>query len=375
MRLITLTFLALSTNIHAQGPPQPPNAPQSIHQNNTTTETGSLNNAAYRIDIPDHWNHALVVYYHGYSMSKVTFDATKPITPQAAPMLQRGYAVIQSGYSQTNWAVPEAAAETETLRKYFIQKHGQPKETILAGSSMGGGLVRLTLEQNPQPYLAGLDLCGSVLSAYESVQRRFAARAAFDYFFPTLLPPLDSKTPFAPTDDLNAKILAAITAKPDSAAAMRSITGLHTDAEVAAMILYFTYFIADLQHKAGGNPFDNRNYLYSGTATDYALNDGVHRYPADPAAQQWLVSRDAPTGRLTRPMLALHTLYDPVIPVTSLSLYSHQVEAAGFAPNLVQQYVHRDGHCTFSPAEIGRAFDELIAWSHNGPRPTPGLLP
>ena len=368
-------IVAFSTQIHAQGPSQPSSAPHSVHQNSTTTETGSFGNAAYRIDLPDQWNHSLVVYYHGYAMSKVSFDATKPIIPQAAPMLQRGYAVIQSGYSETNWALPAAFSETEALRKYFIQKHGQPKETILAGSSMGGGLVRLTLEQNPKPYIGGLDLCGSVVSTYESVQRRFAWRAAFDFYFPTLLPPLDSKDPAALTDDLNAKLLAALKSKPESAAAMRSITGLHTDAEVAAMMLYFTYFINDLQQKAHGNPFDNRNYLYAGTPTDYALNDGVHRYTADPAAQQWLATRDAPTGRLTRPMLALHTLYDPLIPTTSLSLYSHQVEAAGFAPNLVQQYVHRDGHCTFSPAEIGRAFDELINWTHNGPRPTPGLLP
>ena len=47
---------------------------------------------------------------------------------------------------------------------------------------------------------------------------------------------------------------------------------------------------------------------------------------------------------------------------------------AGFGQNLVQQYVKRDGHCNFSPDEVGRAFDELVIWTHGGARPVPGLL-
>ena len=82
----------------------------------------------------------------------------------------------------------------------------------------------------------------------------------------------------------------------------------------------------------------------------------------------------SPSGHLTRPMLALHTVYDPLIPATTLSLYEHQVQMMGEGQNLVQKYVHRDGHCTFSSDEVGRAFDELVQWTHGGSRPTPGLL-
>jgi hypothetical protein len=74
-------------------------------------------------------------------------------------------------------------------------------------------------------------------------------------------------------------------------------------------------------------------------------------------------------------MLALHTTYDPRIPGATLGLYGEQVALAGFSQNLVQQYVHRDGHCSFSADEVGRTFDELIQWIHSGKRPSPGLLP
>ena len=160
---------------------------------------------------------------------------------------------------------------------------------------------------------------------------------------------------------------------------MRALMGLHTDGEVAHDMSYFTYVIGDMQRRAGGNPFDNRNYLYTGSdptssASDYALNDGVRRYGANPHAAEYLIHHYTPNGRLEKPMLALHTLYDPLINPTTLSLYAHQVEMAGFGQNLVQQYVHHDGHCAFSPEEVGRAFDELVIWTHGGARPTPGLL-
>jgi hypothetical protein len=49
--------------------------------------------------------------------------------------------------------------------------------------------------------------------------------------------------------------------------------------------------------------------------------------------------------------------------------------AAGFSQNFVQQYVHRDGHCTMSGEEVGRAFDELVDWVNHGKAPKAGLLP
>jgi hypothetical protein len=64
-----------------------------------------------------------------------------------------------------------------------------------------------------------------------------------------------------------------------------------------------------------------------------------------------------------------------LIPGPTLALYAHDVAAAGFAENLVQQYVRRDGHCTFTTDEVGRTFDELIHWVNTGQRPVPGLLP
>jgi hypothetical protein len=363
--------------------------PEVTHTGTGTIEVGTLDDTPYRIDIPTNWNHSLVVYFHGYTEAPTSFSAASPLINHVQPIFDRGYAVIQSAYSTSGWALAEAYPETEELRLYFLKHYAQPAtgkaaksmETFVVGGSMGGALVTAELELNPKPFAGGLDLCGSVGPTDLNFQRRFAWRAAFDFYFPGILPPLvPTPVNFEESRALRNKVEAALKANPPAATAMRNMTGLHTDREVADDMIYFTFNIADMQHRAGGNPFDNRNFVYTGsnptsTAADNALNDGVRRYAADPRAREYLLHHYTPTGRLARPMLALHTTYDPRVPPWTLAIYAEQVAEAGFENNLVQQFVKRDGHCTFSQDEIGRAFDELTLWTRTGRRPAPGSLP
>ncbi|MFC6646708.1 alpha/beta hydrolase [Granulicella cerasi] len=344
------------------------------------TEVGVLTGAPYRIDIPADWNGSLVVFYHGYSMTNVTFHIAERLGGQQAPFLERHYAVIQSGYSQPGWALPQAYPETEALRRYFVKRYGQPKETYVSGGSMGGALTMVTLELNPKPYMGGLDLCGAVGPTYVSFDRRFAMRAAFDFYFPNVMPSLlNVPDDYIANNAERDKVMAALKKDPKSAEIMRHLLTVHTDTGVASNIAYFTYVVADMIRRSGGNPFDNRNYIYTGTTPgdshmDYALNDGVKRYAAEPKAREYLLRHYTPSGRLTKPMLAVHTVYDPIIPASTLMLYNQQVELEGFGDNLVQQYVRSEGHCNINGAEELRAFDELVEWVHHGARPQPGLL-
>jgi hypothetical protein len=343
------------------------------------TEVGLLDGAPYRIDIPANWNHSVVVFYHGYALRPYAFHIADRLGGQQQPFLDRHFALIQSAYSQTGWALQQAYPETEALRRYFVKQYGQPIDTYVAGASMGGNLVSITLELNPRPYLGGLDLCGAVGPTYQSFEWRFAMRAAFDHYFPDVMPPLLSvPEDFEDTQADRDKVAAALRTNPAASTLLRNLTGLHNDADLAHDIAYFTFVIGDMQRRAGGNPFDNRNFIYTGTSsnttTDFELNDHVHRYAANPVAREYLIRHFTPSGHLGRPMLALHTVYDPVVPAAGLALYSHVVEAAGAADNLVQQFVDHEGHCAISSEEIGTAFDELQRWTHKGPRPTPGLL-
>ena len=386
---------------HGHGRPAEP--PAVLNSAEGTAEIGTLGEAAYRIDVPEKWNHSLVIFFHGYAEHSVQFREDERPSQQVEPMLQRGYAVAQSGYSDTGWALGAGYRDSESLRQYFVRQYGKPRETFAAGMSMGGALTMIVMELDSRTYAGGLDLCGAVGPSLVHMNRRFALRAAFDFYFPGLMPPLDPvPAGFTETEALRQKALAALRGNAPSASAMRALTGLHTDAEVARAMVYYTYNIADLQQKAGGNPFSNRNVVYTGTEAealpearaqarfeprpewrpdphaavraDEALNDGVRRYRADPAAETYLAAHYSPSGHLVHPMLAVTTAYDPLIPASELELYSDEVARAGSSDHYVQQYVHREGHCAFTPDEIGRSFDELVRWVHTGAPPSPGWL-
>lgn len=339
------------------------------------TEIGMMDGAAYRIDVPRDWNCRLVVYYHGYRGKPVTFKPGPP-TEFDNILLAHGYALIQSGYSVTGWALAKAYPETEALREYFISKYGRPAETFVEGESMGGLLTAMTIEKEPEYYNGALAMCGPLNPTNASLQHLFAMRAAFDYYFPGVFPPLDPvPSDYRATPALSQKVKRALQANPQGAAAMRSLLRLHSDQDVANKMLFFTYVFMDVQRKAGGNPFDNRNYIYEGTRDDRALNAGVKRYAADPEATQFLVQYYTPTGRLLRPMLALSTTYDTLVDPSLVYAYEFAVERQGRTQEFVQQYVNADGHCNFTAGQVWTAFSELVNWVNKEQRPAPGLLP
>lgn len=378
---LSLAVALLSAHpIGAATPSQKPTETRILQSPSGLTEVGILDGAAYRIDVPTDWNHSLVVFYHGYELHAASFHIAEHLSGQQDLFLARHYAVIQSAYSQTGWALQQAFPETESLRRYFIKKYSQPHETFVAGDSMGGELVAITLELNPKPYVGGLDLCGSVGPTYLSFGNRFAMRAAFDVYFPGVMPSLvPVPTNFEDTTADIDKVLAALRSDPSAAAMMRNLTGLHSDLDLAHDIAYWTFVVEDMQHRGGGNPFDNRNFVYSGTNltnsdSDFELNEKVKRYASVPQARAYLMRHYTPNGHLGRPMLALHTIYDPVVQISQLGPYDREVQAAGAQDNFVQQVVDRDGHCNFTQTEVGDAFDEMVRWVHGGRRPIPGVL-
>jgi len=341
------------------------------------TEFGKLQNAAFRIDVPTNWNHGLVVYCHGYDPHPggVGYDEQKPLPPELAVFVNAGYALIQSVYSAGGWALEQAIPDIDTLRKYFIEHYGRPKETFITGHSLGGLLTVATLEKNPEAYDAGLDLCGVVGDASRVLTRAFDHRVIFDYYFPGVLPnPVKIPKDFQITEQLSKKVYDRLLAKPQAAAVLRRLTGIKTNKDYAWVIVFGTFVLKDIEERAGGNPFDNRNTIYAGADNDNALNDGVRRYAADPHALVYLQRYQTLTGHLTRPVLAIHTTYDPLVPPSIPNEYSLHAREAGSGEMFVQQYVKHDGHCAITAEETEKGFQELRKWKDGQPAPKAGWL-
>ena len=65
--LPAVLLLASALRLDAATPPSTPTPSHNevLQSPAGITEVGLLDGAAYRIDVPAHWNHSLVVFYHG----------------------------------------------------------------------------------------------------------------------------------------------------------------------------------------------------------------------------------------------------------------------------------------------------------------------
>jgi pimeloyl-ACP methyl ester carboxylesterase len=341
----------------------------------TKTELGEINGAPFRIDVPDQWNGGLVLYCHGYAEAPVQYDRSAPSDIEQV-FLDAGFAVAQSGYSATGWAIAEAVPDTQELARYFADKYRKPAQTYITGHSMGGFLTTLFVERFPSQFAGGLPLCGPLEPTLKLLKRVFDGQVVLQYFLPGALPPpLEVPASYADTKELKAELARKIEANPRARAALLRFSQLATVEDLAADLVFNDFIMRDIVARAGGNPFDNRSTIYVNTGDDNAVNAGVKRYAADPRAADYLRNYYTFTGHLARPLLAVHTTYDPIVPPDIPSGYATLAGLAGSADLFVQQYVNHDGHCAITADETAAAFRELRDWVDHGRVPQGGPVP
>ena len=273
-------------------------------------ETGEINGAPFRIEIPEGWQGGLFVYVHGYELAGTVHDLGSPgMDALRAVFLERGYAVAQSAYARQGWAVKEAMEDTEAVRRYFVAHHGAASPTLVGGHSMGGFLTLMLLERYPDVYDGGLSLCGPLLPSLEFFgEHIFDILAAFEYFVRDVKPALPDPTdPDAPQLTQEA-VAAALAGAGDAATTLAHRFRIRVE-DLPMAVVFSQIILKELVERAGGMPVDSENTVYAGFGDDPAFNRGVKRYHADAAAREYLWRYATPTGRLADPMLALHTSY------------------------------------------------------------------
>jgi len=106
--------------------------------------------------------------------------------------------------------------------------------------------------------------------------------------------------------------------------------------------------------------------------TDAAINSSVRRKAADAEMRslQGPYEEAIPfDGQIVRPVLTLHGSGDLYVPISLEQSLRRTVDNAGKSSWLVQRIIRSPGHCNFSAAEQGDAFDALVAWARSGKRP------
>jgi hypothetical protein len=145
---------------------------------------------------------------------------------------------------------------------------------------------------------------------------------------------------------------------------------------------------AELEFRAGGNPSWNTGVDYRkqlerspshemvealyetaglSLEDDLARLEDAPRIAANPAAVNYLVRNIVFDGDLHGiPVLTLHTTGDGLVIVENEQAYASVVRSAGNKKLLREVFVHRAGHCTFTPAETLTALSTLIARLDSG---------
>ena len=329
-------------------------------------ESGVLNSAPYRIDVPAGWRGGLIVLFHGYVISGEKRSEPYPALTGTALFLARGYAVIQSGYSRQGWAVAEARADTRALRDVFERRFGRPGRTYAVGYSMGGHLALATVEQEAARYDGALSLCGANMPTTSLLNKAVADLAAAQSLFPNTIPDLNAADAPALMD--GQPLQKAIAGNLAAAAQLATFTGFRA-ANLHETLWLFYAVVRELNARAGGFPGDNRQTLYRGFGDDRAFNDRVKRYAGSRVAAGYIRAHSTLTGRLRDPVVLLSNAYDDVVSVSTQHVYPGLVRRAGRSDRLTLLPSVGEGHCRFNAEQIGAAFDRLRRQAE-GPLPT-----
>ncbi len=125
--------------------------------------------------------------------------------------------------------------------------------------------------------------------------------------------------------------------------------------------------------------YDNRKrvYQFDGdpalTPDEAALNDSIIRVRGDRGVnrKRFLRLQRVPeiSGRISIPVMSIHTLGDLFVPFSNEQIYAREVAAHGRSDLLVSRATRAIGHCEFSREEIQRNFDDLVLWVEEGVKP------
>jgi hypothetical protein len=164
-----------------------------------------------------------------------------------------------------------------------------------------------------------------------------------------------------------------------------NVTGANPDPKSFASSLIPPSVLEDYLATSGGNGYSNIGKVYGGSADDAALNAGVERIAAVPAATAYLNANYTTTGAFATRVLTIHNLIDPVVRYQVEAILKSRTAARNNSANLSQQVVDAQPvnpldpfgggptHCYFSPSQIAFAWAELQDWVIRGVKPIDGL--
>ena len=354
--------------------------------------------AYYLIAIPQQWNGHLVMHAHGGpTLGAPKAERTVEDLERWSIMVRAGYAWAASTFRQGGVEVRAAAEDTERLRQIFVRHVAQPQRTILHGQSWGAGVAAKGAEMFPRtadgkrPYDAVLLTSGVLAGGTRSYDFRTDLRVVYQYLCNNHPRPTEVAYPLnigLPRDaamtqaDLQTRVnecLAmnkpAAERSPEQQRKVKTISDVIRipASSIQSHMNWATFHYRDVtQHRAGGaSPFGNTGVDYKGSPDDAALNAGVLRYRADPAAYARFAEDTDLTGSIAVPVLTVKGVDDPTALVELDAYFKTTMERGGSAGRLVQTFTQHSTHSYLSDPTYPTLMTALLRWVNEGVQPTP----
>jgi pimeloyl-ACP methyl ester carboxylesterase len=409
--IVTAALMAATAGPATAAPPTCTNPAVTCYTG--TAEDGST----FKAEVPPDWNGTLLLYSHGY----VPFFLPNPPAENAGnravadQLLAEGFALAGSSYASSGWAVEDALRDQIDLLERFEDRFGKPRRTIAWGHSMGGMVTAGLVQRHPGRFDGALPFCGILGGAVGLWNQNLDLQ----YAIKTLLAADPNPAVSVPASQLELvhitdwqanvaranAVVAAAQATPQGRARLALAAALfplpdwwqvgtqrpaREDYEVRRQnqtqalqfqLAFIFGFRQEIEQRAGGNPSWNVGVDYARLLARSSSRDLVHalyrapgldlrrdlrllahgrRVAPDLRATTYLVRNIVYDGRISVPVLAVHTTDDGLVVSPHQQAYRDAVRRAGRTQLLKQLWVDRPGHCTFTDAETLAALDVLL---------------
>ncbi len=377
---------------------------------------GVVGGAEFIFYIPAGWNGSLLLYAHGY-VSPQTEELLIPeeFSDFSKPLMEMGFAVGCSSYSENGWAVKDGAIRTRQLLTIFTEHYTAPNRTYLAGASEGGIISLMLAEKNPELFDGVLSICGPVGGSKIQTEYMYHLRVLFRYFFEStgyIIPPLTEGSSVLDIPDgldfekeIAPLILMTLTTTPEAETKIALMSAVMTtlgfpiqpeelpETLLAALWYYYEGINDFFDRTHNHTMIDNQDTLYGisdnllmtlpiplqlyYSAYYLNMNEEIERVTSTPDAEKYMEHWYVPTGKLEIPVFMLHTSRDPAVPAVHQDIYKMLAVNTGSIDNLHQKIIEGFGHCMLTSDPSGmlfnmaviNSFTDLVKWVEYGIAP------
>lgn len=372
---------------------------QSSFAQTTELQGKTASGAYYKIAVPKNWQttSGLVIWNHGYQGYTQTEPEPNPsLGPLESTLLQQGYAIAASSFSQTGWVLFNSHIDNQELYEIFVERYGVPEKLYIQGGSMGGSVSLRDLEAGRIPEADGaLLMCGVTSGAenwYNAYDLRMIYEAVCNQVSGGELPTKDwYQKPQAITGELEflQSLSSCVGIFPDqvppaladfarSSAQTRrldrilSVSGVSKEfllLDLGYAVFEIPNLVNDSQKLAGNKPFSNAGIDYG----DEEINLKVRRDAALPSARQKLLNNYTPSGKIgSTKVVSIHTSGDGLVKVENQTALANLLPVSQLSSAVVVE--EQPSHCGFNENEVISAWNSLTAWVEGSAQPQAAQL-